>query len=123
MSTISKSNDWAVVPGVNQVNDTAVDDFDPGVLLLTADKNINSIIRQFRDRSAVGIKKYGTTTDREDLTLLDWLEHAKQEMMDGVVYLNKAIEKEKDRLNAVSTQEAKGQGEEARSNNGRAGSD
>jgi hypothetical protein len=37
----------------------------------------------------VGKKKYGTDLDRKDLTTLEWIEHAKQELMDGILYLEK----------------------------------
>ena len=53
------------------------------------DSIVASIIKQFEDRSAVGKKKYGTDLDRQDLSLLDWIEHAKQEHMDAILYLEK----------------------------------
>jgi hypothetical protein len=53
------------------------------------DKVLESVINQFRERSEVGIKKYNTTLDREDLTCLDWINHAQQEAMDFVLYLEK----------------------------------
>ncbi|WP_296683582.1 hypothetical protein [Flavobacterium sp.] len=53
------------------------------------DSVVESIVNQFRDRSSVGIKKYGTTLDRDDLTTKDWIEHAKQEAMDLILYLEK----------------------------------
>lgn len=53
------------------------------------DSVVESIVNQFRDRSSVGIKKYGTTLDRNDLSKLDWIEHAKQEAMDLILYLEK----------------------------------
>jgi len=53
------------------------------------DSIVASIIKQFEDRSAVGKKKYGTDLDRQDLSLLDWVEHAKQEHMDAILYLEK----------------------------------
>ena len=53
------------------------------------DSVVESIVDQFRDRSSVGIKKYGTTLDRNDLSKLDWIEHAKQEAMDLILYLEK----------------------------------
>jgi hypothetical protein len=56
---------------------------------LTNDSIVNSIISQFIDRSAMGYKKYGTTLDRTDLSLLDWIQHAQEEMMDGILYLEK----------------------------------
>lgn len=64
----------------------------------TNDSVVNSIINQFAERSRVGYKKYGTTLDRTDLSLLDWVQHAQEEMMDGILYLEKIkktiIEKE-----------------------------
>jgi|TARA_B110000467_G_C18167898_1_gene393480 hypothetical protein len=55
----------------------------------TNDSIVNSIISQFISRSAMGYKKYGTTLDRTDLSLLDWIQHAQEEMMDGILYLEK----------------------------------
>jgi hypothetical protein len=56
---------------------------------LTKDSVVNSIISQFAERSRVGLEKYGTTLDRTDLSLLDWVQHAQEEMMDGILYLEK----------------------------------
>ena len=53
------------------------------------DTILESVINQFRERSEVGIKKYGTTLDRTDLSALDWINHAQQELMDGILYLEK----------------------------------
>jgi hypothetical protein len=53
------------------------------------DSIVASIIKQFEDRSAMGKKKYGTDLDRQDLSLLEWVEHAKQEHMDAILYLEK----------------------------------
>ena len=53
------------------------------------DSIVTSIIKQFEERSAVGKAKYGTDLDRTDLTLLEWIEHAKQEHMDAILYLEK----------------------------------
>ena len=53
------------------------------------DSIVASIIKQFEDRSAVGKKKYGTDLDRTDLSLVEWIEHAKQEHMDAILYLEK----------------------------------
>ena len=43
------------------------------------------------DREELGLKKYGTTVDREDLTLRDWLQHAYEESLDKSLYLKSAI--------------------------------
>ena len=53
------------------------------------DKVLEAVINQFRERSEVGIKKYNTTLDREDLSYLEWINHAQQEAMDFVLYLEK----------------------------------
>jgi len=53
------------------------------------DSIVESVIEQFKQRSNVGINKYGTTLDRTDLTRLEWLNHAQQEAMDMILYLEK----------------------------------
>ena len=53
------------------------------------DTIVESVIEQFKQRSEVGIKKYGITLDREDLTRLEWLQHAQEEAMDLILYLEK----------------------------------
>ena len=55
------------------------------------DSIVESVIQQFKQRSKVGKVKYGVTLDRNDLSLIEWLEHTKQEQMDSVLYLEKAI--------------------------------
>ena len=53
------------------------------------DSIVASVVKQFQDRSELGQKKYGTTLDRTDLTPLDWVQHAQEELMDGILYLEK----------------------------------
>lgn len=53
------------------------------------DSIVESVIQQFKDRSEVGINKYDTTLDRTDLNRLDWINHAQQEAMDLILYLEK----------------------------------
>jgi hypothetical protein len=53
------------------------------------DSIVSSIIDQFIERSKKGKAKYGVDLDRTDLDLLDWIEHAKQEHMDAILYLEK----------------------------------
>lgn len=57
------------------------------------DSIVDSVIEQFRDRSEVGIKKYGTTLERDDFSLYDWLVESQQEAMDYVLYLEAAKNK------------------------------
>ena len=53
------------------------------------DSVVTSIIEQFTKRAQMGKEKYGVDLDRTDLTLLEWIEHAKQEHMDAILYLEK----------------------------------
>ena len=55
----------------------------------TTDSVVTSIINQFVERAQFGKKKYGVDLDRKDLSLLEWIEHAKQEHMDAILYLEK----------------------------------
>jgi hypothetical protein len=53
------------------------------------DSVVQSIINKFKQRSEVGIQKYNTTLDREDLTNKEWINHAQEEAMDLILYLEK----------------------------------
>jgi len=53
------------------------------------DSVVDSIIDQFVERASFGKTKYGVDLDREDLSILEWIEHAKQEHMDAILYLEK----------------------------------
>ena len=53
------------------------------------DKIVELIINKFKERSEIGIKKYKTTLERTDLTTLEWLQHAQEEAMDFVLYLER----------------------------------
>jgi hypothetical protein len=53
------------------------------------DSVVTSIIDQFTTRAQMGKAKYGVDLDRTDLSLLEWVEHAKQEHMDAILYLEK----------------------------------
>lgn len=50
------------------------------------------IIRDIADRQQAGIKKYGTTVEKNQLTLRQWLDHAYQETLDKAIYLKRAME-------------------------------
>ena len=53
------------------------------------DTVVESVIEQFKERSAVGIKKYNTTLDRKDLSTLQWINEAQAEAMDFCLYLER----------------------------------
>ena len=53
------------------------------------DPIVSAVIRKMYQRSQVGIKKYGTTMDRNDLSYAEWLTHLQEELMDSIIYLEK----------------------------------
>ena len=57
--------------------------------LNNVDSIVKSILNQFLSRSIAGKLKYGTDLDRKDLSIVEWIEHAKQEHMDAILYLEK----------------------------------
>ena len=57
--------------------------------ILKTDSIVDSIIDQFVDRAQFGKTKYNTDLDRDALSIPDWIEHAQQELMDGILYLEK----------------------------------
>lgn len=62
--------------------------------MLRKDSVVESIKNQFDKRSSLGIKKYGTTLNENELSLTEWMEHLKQELMDAILY----IERSKDEI-------------------------
>ena len=55
------------------------------------DANVERVRKKLLDRSKRGIEKYGTTTERGDLSMLDWMNHLQEELMDACVYLEAYI--------------------------------
>jgi hypothetical protein len=53
------------------------------------DSIVQSVLKQFQERSELGQKKYGTTLDRNDLSFSQWIQHMKEELMDAILYLEK----------------------------------
>lgn len=53
------------------------------------DSVVYSILSKFVQRADFGFKKYGTNLDRNDLSILDWIQHAQEEHMDAILYLEK----------------------------------
>ena len=51
------------------------------------DKIVQAVIEAYKERSKVGIEKYGKTMEREDLSALDWLQHLQEELMDATLYV------------------------------------
>jgi len=53
------------------------------------DSVVSSVISMFEQRAKIGQIKYGQTLDRNDLSFLQWIQHAQEELMDGILYLEK----------------------------------
>ena len=51
------------------------------------DPNVQAVCDKLAARSEVGVRKYGTTTDRADLSPREWLCHLQEELMDACVYI------------------------------------
>jgi hypothetical protein len=56
---------------------------------LPPDSIVASVVASFQERSERGIRKYGVTLDRKDLSVLNWIQHTQEELMDAVLYLEK----------------------------------
>jgi hypothetical protein len=54
-------------------------------------KILYNIIDDLLAREDKGIKEYGTTMDRTDLSEIEWLQHAYEEALDLSIYLKKLI--------------------------------
>jgi hypothetical protein len=65
------------------------------------DSIVKSVIESFIKRSEFGKKKYNTDLDRSDLKINDWIQHAQEEHMDAILYLEKIkkIVNEDDKIN------------------------
>ena len=77
---MSKNSDLGIVIDYNSDNSRTV---------LKTDYVVDSVIDQFIDRARFGRGKYGKGMERDDLSILEWIEHAKQEHMDAILYLEK----------------------------------
>jgi len=53
------------------------------------DSIVQAINTKLVSRAEVGFNKYGATMDRDDLNVIEWLDHAVEEMLDQVLYMEK----------------------------------
>ena len=67
------------------------------------DSIVDSILNKFVDRAEMGFTKYNNTLDRKDLSKVEWINHAQEELMDGILYL----ERLKQELNEQTTEDSK----------------
>ena len=68
-------------------------------------KTLDIVISDLKDRELKGLREYGVTVDRDDYTLLDWLTEAYQETLDNALYLQKAMQEVKKRIDGKRTNE------------------
>jgi len=71
------------------------------------DSIVFDIIKEFGERAKKGYEKYGTDMDRTDLSVADWAQHLREELMDGLVYLTrlkKDIISLEEELNALKSE-------------------
>ena len=59
------------------------------ITIETDDTILIKVIEKLHQRSLVGQKKYGATMDREDLTLVQWLNNLQEELCDAIQYIEK----------------------------------
>lgn len=57
---------------------------------MSFDSNVDSVCAKFQERAYLGYQKYGCTTERTDIDLHGWLNHLQEELMDAVVYIERA---------------------------------
>jgi hypothetical protein len=53
------------------------------------DKIVEQVVNKFKERSQRGITKYGSTLERNDLDVVDWMNHLQEELMDAILYLER----------------------------------
>ena len=56
------------------------------------DPVVERVVNKFVSRSDVGYKKYGVTLEDDPSNMFEWLNHLQEELMDAVLYLQKAKE-------------------------------
>ena len=56
------------------------------------DPVVHRVVQKFVSRSDVGFAKYGVTLEQDPSEMFQWLNHLQEELMDAVLYLQKAKE-------------------------------
>jgi len=69
-------------------------------------KLLDQLISEFQSREERGLRKYGTSMDRTDLSFDEWIQHALEESMDLCLYLNKIKQQLNDTQRFPDYQEA-----------------
>ena len=53
---------------------------------------VDAVKEDLDRRATLGLKKYGVSLERTDLTEIDWIQHAYEEALDLSCYLRRLIE-------------------------------
>ena len=93
-SDLSQDQKIAIIPQIVEPIQITIEEMDEvientSINSYCSDSIVNNVISAFIGRSNVGLQKYGTTLDRDDLSVLDWIQHAQEEHMDAILYLEK----------------------------------
>jgi hypothetical protein len=72
---------------------TPIESHDTVVPMQFRDPVVRRVCQKFVGRSNVGYEKYGVTLEDDPSEMLTWLNHLQEELMDAVLYLQKAKEK------------------------------
>jgi len=89
-------NEKTIQPQQDPCNNKVID-------LSQTDSVVTSVVQSFLQRAEFGLNKYGKTMDRDDLTMLQWIQHAQEEHMDAILYLEKLKQLETKRINSIET--------------------
>jgi hypothetical protein len=74
------------------------------VIIEDLDSVNSEVIKKICLRAELGMQNYGVTMDRDDLSLLNWLQHLQEEMLDACVYIEKILMKKKEEQDAKAHQ-------------------
>ena len=53
------------------------------------DSVVKNVILSFTKRAEIGFEKYNKNMDRDDLTIIQWIDHSIEEKMDDIIYMQK----------------------------------
>ena len=53
------------------------------------DSVVKNVILSFTKRAEIGFEKYNKNMDRDDLSIIEWIDHSIEEKMDDIIYMQK----------------------------------
>tara|TARA_B110001450_G_C17663928_1_gene498603 strand:- start:228 stop:449 length:222 start_codon:yes stop_codon:yes gene_type:complete len=53
------------------------------------DSILQNVILNFAKRAEIGLQKYNKDMDRDDLSIIQWIDHSIEEKMDDIIYMQK----------------------------------